>query len=273
MIGENSFFKRIPLVISLEQRLIWEGAGWAIQMISLSFERLKSAALQIDTTTASYPSSVAAEMFSCCWSIVDQCHMLRKLLERVYSNTETKQAKFIEKFEVVTLMRNAMDHLHQNIKNVSAKKTPVPPVFGALSFCLVRDDDLSSFDHDGAPILKGCKVVTMTAGALTHPVHNFGVVSPAGRIIEVPVGDFQFMAFEYRVAISDLMADLSSLVAHFDSIVKSDQEQQLREFAQSNSLDEDRVLSECGGAFCAVVQITFPSTKMLEAIPESARSQ
>jgi len=259
MIGENSFFKRIPLALDLEQRLIWEGAGWAIQMISLSFEKLKSAAAQIDRSSTVYPTSNATEMFSCCWSIVDQCHMLRKLLDRVYADTDTKQAKFVEKFEAVTSMRNAMDHLHQNIKNVSAKRSPIPPIFGALSFCSVADEDVSSVDHNGTPILTGCSVITLTAGALTHPKHSFGAERPPGRVIELPVGGFQFMAFEHRIDLSELMVDLSSLVAHFDNVVKPDQERQLREFARKNNLDEDKVVTESGGAFCAVVRLEFPS--------------
>ncbi len=264
MIGERSFFKKIPHIISLEQRLILEGIGWAIQMISLSFERLKSAAAQVDATSGSYPTSIAPEMFSCCWSIVDQCHMLRKLLERIYATTQTKQAKFIEKFEAVTLMRNDMDHLHQNIRNISAKKTPMPPVFGALSFCAITNDDLSSVDHDGVPILKGCSVVTLTAGALTHPAHNFQVVSPTGRLLEVPVGAFQFMAFEHRIDLSELMSELSALVAHFDTVVKLEQEQQLREFARQNNLDEEKAISESGAAICAVIRLEFPLTKVLD---------
>jgi hypothetical protein len=47
MISDDSFFRKIPVAIDLKQRLVWEAAGWAIDAISWSFERLKSAALQI----------------------------------------------------------------------------------------------------------------------------------------------------------------------------------------------------------------------------------
>jgi hypothetical protein len=72
--------------------LIREGAGWAIQMIDLSYKKLKAAASQVDPTLATYPTSLATEMFACCWSIIDQCHMLRKILEREDCNLERKQA-------------------------------------------------------------------------------------------------------------------------------------------------------------------------------------
>ena len=260
MIGENSFFKKIPLAIDLRQRLIWEGAGWAIQMIALSYDKLKAVASQVDPTSGQYPTSLAPEMFACCWSIVDQCHMLRKILERVPLLSDGLAAKFIEKFKSVTFIRNAMDHLHQNINNVASKKDPIAPIFGALSFCAIANDDVSSSTSDsGIPIISGCQVITLTAGALTHPQHSFQVLSPAGRITEIPVGMFQFMAFERRVDFSDMIVDLTSLVAHFDNVVKPDQEQQLREFARMNNLDEDKVVSEHSTAFAVTMKIVFPS--------------
>jgi hypothetical protein len=207
-----------------------------------------------------YPTSLATEMFACCWSIIDQCHMLRKILERAPLRPDGLAAKFSDKFEAVTLIRNAMDHLHQNINNVANKKGPISPIFGALSFCVITDDDVSSsISETGAPIIKGCKVVTLTAGALTHPQNDFRVLSPAGRLTEIPVGMFQFMAFEHRVDFSDMIMDLASLVAHFDNVVKPDQERQLREFARMNNLDEDKVVSEHRTELAVGIELTFPS--------------
>jgi hypothetical protein len=260
MISENSFFKKIPLALDLPQRLIWEGAGWAIQMIALSYDRLKAAASQVDATSGDYPTSVATDMFACCWSIIDQCHMLLKILERVPRRPDGLTAQFIEKFEAVTSIRNAMDHLHHNINNIANKKGPIAPLFGALSFAVITNDDVSSSTHHtGMPMVSGCRVVTLTAGALTHPKHAFQVLSPAGRISEIPVGMFQFTAFEHRVDFSDMIIDLASLVAHFDDVVKPDQERQLREFARMNNLDEDKVVSEHGVAFIVTMEIKFPS--------------
>jgi hypothetical protein len=260
MISEDSFFKKIPLAINLEQRLTWEGAGWAIQMIDLSYNKLKAAASQVDATLATYPTFLATEMFACCWSIIDQCHMLRKILERAPLDADGLAAKFIKKFEAVTFIRNAMDHLHQNINNVANKKGPISPIFGALSFCVITDDDISSSSSErDVPIIKGRTVVTLTAGALTHPQNNFQVVSPTGRHIEIPVGMFHFMAFEHRVDFSDMIMDLALLVAHFDNVVKPDQERQLREFARTSNLDESKVVSEHRADFAVAIQLKFPN--------------
>jgi hypothetical protein len=254
MISENSFFKKLPEGMNLEQRLILEGIGWAIQMLSLSYDKLKAAASQVDVTSDTYPTSQATEMFACCWSIVDQCHMLRNLLERMNPATDGLIATFIEKFEAATLIRNAMDHLHQKISNIAKKKDPMPPLFGALCFAVISNEDISD-SGTGLVVIKGGTLVVLTAGALTHPTHKFQFDSPPGRVTEIPLGMFQFTAFEHCIDVSQMMIDLAALVAHFETVVKSNQEQQLREFARKNNLEEDKVL--CGEHNVAMM-ITMP---------------
>lgn len=257
MISENSFFQKIPAVIDLKQRLIWEAAGWAIQMISLSYDRLKAAAAKIDTESAVYPVSLAPEIFACCWSMIDQCHKLRKILERVEPppRPEGLTYKFLEKFKAATLIRNAMDHLHEQINNVANDKGPRSPLFGALSFYAANDNDVVEKNE---PTLAGCRVVTLTAGALTHPKHAFRVFSNVpGSLVELPVGQFQFEAFDHNINLSDMIIDLAALVHRFDTIVKSAQEKQLREFAQKNGIDEDKIINEHHGAVMVVTHVEF----------------
>jgi hypothetical protein len=84
------------------------------------------------------------------------------------------------------------------------------------------------------------------------------MLNPMGRIAELP-GLFQFEAFKHRVDISDMMTDLAALVAHFDTVVKSDQEMQLREFARKNGLDEDSIVNEHHAAIMVTTEFEFPA--------------
>jgi hypothetical protein len=256
MITENSFFRKIPAAIALEQRLIWEGAGWAIETISWSFDTLKAAASLIQPESPPFPASLAREIFACCWSIIDQCHMLRQMLRRTQPPQDGPTHRFLDKFEAVTLIRNAMDHLHANIKNIAHDKEPRSPLFGALSFCALTSDDLD-MSNASEPVVRRCRVVTLTAGALTHPQHIFHASNPVGRLIQAPVGLFEFEAFKHRVNFSDLINDLAALVRHYDTVVKSDQEMQLREFARKNELDEDKILGEYSGSLMITTVIEF----------------
>jgi hypothetical protein len=169
--------------------------------------------------------------------------MLRKLLERMNPITDGLAATFLETFEAATLIRNDMDHLHEKISNIAKKKAPMPPLFGALSFAVIGNEDISD-SGTGLVVIKGGTLVVLTAGALTHPEHRFQFDSPPDRVTEIPLGMFQFTAFEHCIDVSQMMIDLAALVVHFDTVVKSDQERQLREFARKNNLDEDKLL--CG---------------------------
>lgn len=256
MLSEKSFFKKIPAIITLEQRLIWEGAGWAIQMTFWSYEQMRSAAARIDSRSLEYPTLVAQEMFAHAWSIIDQTHMLRTILKRTSPREGGPTSTFIKKYEVVTLIRNSMDHLHNNIKNIAKNKSPRPPLFGALSFCIVRPEQII-VSENGDTNISGCRTVTITAGALTHPHHQFGFRSPMGRLIELPVGLFDFQAFEQKTSFSELIADLRTLVEHYDTVVKADQETQLRTFARENGLEEERVVNEHNAALVLAMDFSF----------------
>jgi hypothetical protein len=259
MLSETSFFKRIPTVIALEDRLIWEGAGWAIDMIFWSYDRLKRAATHIDTNSTEFPTSLAQEMFACAWSIIDQCHMLRAIFRRSGPPEDGPTSKFLEKFEAATRIRNAMDHLHSNVKNLANKKGSFPPLFGALSFCTVGPDEIVAGEH-GKPNIRGCKIVTITAGALTHPNHGFRGVNPAGRLIELPVGLFEFEAFEHRLSFSELVSDLRKLVELYDTVVKADRDERIRELAREKGLDGEKLINEHLGSLMIALHVAFEPT-------------
>jgi hypothetical protein len=222
---------------------------------------MRSAAARIESKSSEYPTLVAQEMFAHAWSIIDQSHMLRTILKRTSPPEGGPISTFIKKFETVTLIRNSMDHLHSNIKNVANKKSPLPPLFGALSFCMVGPEQIVAGEH-GDTTIRGCRAMTITAGALTHPNHKFSLRNPMGRLIELPVGLFDFEAFEHRISFSELIADLRMLVEHYDTVVKADQEEQLRQFARGNGLDEEKIINEHHVAVMVAVDIAFDETPL-----------
>jgi hypothetical protein len=244
MLGKNSFFRKTPSAIGLEQRLIFEAAGWAIEMISWSNDRLKSAAARIDPNSKNFPSLEAREMFACAWSIVDQTHMLRELLKRLETAEAGPTLEFIEKYEAASDIRNKMNHLHQNIPNLANKKSAVTPVFGALSFCMARTGDEVAAETDPVVIKKECWIISISAGALTHPKHRIQVVNPAGRLVELPVGLIEFEVFERTLNFWQMETDLRALVEHYDTVIKPKTEAQLRAFARENGLDEENTVNE-----------------------------
>jgi hypothetical protein len=244
MLSVDAFFRQVPKALAPKQRLIMEGAGWAIDSIYWSFDQAKAAAR--DSKFDATAHDIEHGMFVSCWSIVDQCHMLRKLLGELPLSPEGPTRTFIDKYENVTLIRNAMDHLHDKLDNLTKSKKQSPPVFGALSYCVVADDDFIELP-DGTKMLAGCSVATLTAGSLTLNNHAWNIANPAGKKIEIPVGCFEFNAFDYTISFSELIEDLNALVAHYDTEIRRKVEDGIRAQAQERGIDADKVLKERGG--------------------------
>ncbi len=243
MIPKDSFFKNIPSTLDLRQRLPLEGAGWAIDFIFWSFGQLRGAAALLPMDMRGEAAEhIIQGLFVYSWSIIDQCHMLRKLLERLELGEVVIQ-DFVDRCGQATLIRNAMDHLHKQIGNLATLQQARPPIFGALSYCMVRDQDFE-FLPDGSRRLKSCTCFALTAGALTHRTHHFEGVNPAGRSIELPIGLVQFEAFDHMISFSELAQDLTKLVRHFDEDFRKDFEQELGAAAREKGLDEEKALAK-----------------------------
>lgn len=59
-------------------------------------------------------------MISCCWTVVDQLHLIRQVM-RFVPRRITSIFDFIEKYEAATKMRNALDHINQQVDNLAAQ--------------------------------------------------------------------------------------------------------------------------------------------------------
>jgi hypothetical protein len=128
--------------------------------------------------------------------MIDNCHALRMLLNSLKPKDTSVLAKFAGKYGGVTQMRNAMDHLHQQIGSLARKTGSITPLFGAFSFALIQENDIEPRPN-GQAVVKGARLVTLAAGT---PVGK-GKWQVArdlsdGKPIEFPVGQFQFEAFD-----------------------------------------------------------------------------
>ena len=244
MLASDTFFRQVPKALEVRQRLILEGAGWAINSIYWAFDQLKAAAREVKFDAAGHDSEHG--IFVSCWSIIDQCHMLRKLLSELPILPGGPTEYFIKNYERVTLIRNAMDHLHNQLNNLAESKKQRPPIFGVLSFCMFTDDDMAE-QPDGSKKALGCQVVALTAGSLTHQNHTWHIANPTGKRIEVPLGCFEFEAFDHIVSFSELIEDVNALVNHYNTEIKQKIDEGIRAAASEKGLDTEAVLKERGG--------------------------
>jgi hypothetical protein len=129
-------------------------------------------------------------ILSCAWSIVDQLNAARQIIEGLLDlrqpNIEVGPvtAELMRLLQPFRQARNKMDHLNQNLPNMSARKRGVPPMLGSVSYAYVEPGSQNQVT-----------ALTVQTGA-TLGDGWFPLVNPIGQKCQLPAGLFQLYAFE-----------------------------------------------------------------------------
>ena len=262
MLPHNAFLRRIPNAIELQQRLVYDAIVFASDSIEWAYDTLGKSALAIVNFQMGTDDFRRAQssLFGAAWTIIDNCHALRSILRQMPPKQGGPTEKFLRDYEATTCIRNAADHLANMLPNLAKKKKFIAPIFGVLSLCISTEDDLER-RSDGTVILRKCRGVTVTAGTLVHPKHQFELLNPSGREIEFPAGPFEFQAYDYKVCLSDLVRDVSKVVTRLNSVVETAATAQVPGPAKEAGLDPEKVMSEHGGSLMIVTNILFPANQ------------
>lgn len=246
MISEGSFLRRIPLAYETHGRMELEAIAFSIDAIYLKHERISQWAAKCEPESfLKTPYRERLELFLDLWSIVDQADALRRLLHKIRTNESVLEFRKIA--EAAQSMRNSMDHLSQNIPNIANKKGQVFPVYGVFSF--------GRFYLDEAGVeIEEVKIYTITAGSLTHKAHTWPVPNPLGKVLDIPVGMFEFSAFDRTLDVSALARSLNGIVNFFDTRVRSGIETAIKSAAEEKGMDAEPMLSEIAGSIATVIE-------------------
>lgn len=140
------------------------------------------------------------------------------------------------------MMRNAMDHLHGNLGNISKRKGSIIPIFGILTFCTPIYSTENS-EHTSSKNPAGAKVRWLIAGSLTHDQHHFPLPNMAEDGLMDPIGPFIFSAFDKELNLSRLIMDVQNLVEYFETDVRAAIEKSARIEAQRINVDVSELLT------------------------------
>jgi len=182
-------------------------------------------------------------MFVHAWTIVDSLHIARDLVKAVGFNAKIAKS-FIEKYEVATNLRNKMDHVSDNLKNLAEKKG-APPLQGAISYTYILPEDWTV--ESG---ITGGRVIGISVGhirgkstvsVLSNPLDggNFGPWDHEepkfGRTL---VGGFQLMAFaeSLLLKIDEAVNDLTGVLTELNMAASQQIPAQLEKYAEENGL-------------------------------------
>lgn len=202
LVSEDSYLRRLPVGLHPENRLRMDAIVVASDIVSQCYQDLSKLGAEIGATFGEIGPLQRAAFIGFAWSIVDQLHAVRQLVtppRGIPAGPATQ--RFLDAAEPATLLRNKMDHLRNNLSNLSAKKGERYPLFGAISYVLSNTDPQS-----------GGLLMTVSSGAL-HGGDLFPAVNPAGRSYSTPVGLLQLNAFDFTFEFSPALAALQDYLA------------------------------------------------------------
>jgi len=230
IIDDNSPFRRVPTQTSRKHMLFYDGIRYSVEMADLAHSRLRETLYEIaqsphapDPASHDFASAVLDA-----WSIVDLVHRLRGLIEQTpgIKQKSPPLLSFMKKTANIERLRNAVQHLNQQIHKIADLNIPV---WGALSWVTLLDPELRS-------------VWTCTLVAGTFFERSEPLISPLGKEFYPPVDLITLEASNCSVSLSDAMRSV-------EQVVRSLEDHLREQFKDLPNMGRDVLL--CG-------QIVFP---------------
>lgn len=222
LINLDSPLRRPPINLNPTQAQFLDGVRVAVEMIDVAYQQL---VWQLQSICPKPPANFgqrgifSAPAFLNAWSIVDNVHRLRGLIENFPRFAKKKQVVevrlFLESAETVEKLRNAVQHMEAEIRGSAPQGHGV---WGSLSWMFRADDEnvLSCF---------------LTLGALM-PAADIGRTIPA--MLKPGVDGVTLKVGETSVDLTRLMATIPRLVNLLDSLLEEQFSQAPAERAESD---------------------------------------
>lgn len=241
MVPENSILRNLPISIDAAQRLRLEALTFSSDTLSYVFSQIRSITGGYGSKIASVSLHDRIALFSHCWTFVNELHAVGVLLTSFFkegSGPGPNQSAFLERAKIATVLRNKITHLNQNISNLSQAKGIHAPIFGALSYFYIGDNDYNIVDR--VPVVRRGKLITLNSGSMYFQKTLLSFPNPLFRDIHIPVSMFQFTAFGRILYIEEIVNELISVLIKLDSGL----DQQIRQKVEAISI-EKKVSTDC----------------------------
>lgn len=250
---EGSFIRALPFAVDLEQRLRLDALVFSADTIAAAYPQLASVALraaQRQVTDGGAEAHATAAMFQHVWSIVDQLHNVRMLLESLKLKVGDAPG-FVDDFRISRDLRNRMDHLNQMIPNIAKSKESGDSLFGSLSYAVTASPKV-----DGP---QQVYFVMQQTGPVRpkQAVGGFRVPSE----LRLPVGNFQLRAIGEELDIDDAILRLGPLMLAINDHIESDITRQIRHKAAELKRPESDLMVHNGANISLMLAIDPGSTQ------------
>src|SRR6266853_3770173 len=130
------FLQRLPKQLNKRQRIILEAIDISAESIELSMHRIQQLSLDVVGRDGdpNFSATERSMLFLDAWGIVDRAHNIRTLLKCGQPSIAVGEGiTFDTEASKGSLMRNAMDHLADNMGYI-VEKDRSPPIYGIITF-------------------------------------------------------------------------------------------------------------------------------------------
>lgn len=265
MLPEDAFLRRLPVALNADQRFRFEALVFAADQMEVALARLTAVTTEAALEIGSATDEQRATLFSDCWTIVDQVHVVREILRGPHFRDRLgeRTAAWVAAYEAATLLRNCMDHLRVRISGLAKAKGRSQPLFGALSYFLIPPEKF--LQADGGWQITGGNVVTICAGSSTgEQLVEF--INPAGRTdLKSPVCLFRLEAFDQRLELERAVLEFRPILADMSSTVEVSLFSQLSAEAEKRGVAVDEVMSPATLNTVFIIAIEFGSPDLADA--------
>ena len=242
----DSFLRKLPLIVPVKKRLEFDAIVMASDILTNSYNSMRQLAIKIGPDSAGIDEHSVAIAIGACWTIVDQLHAVRQLLQPEGDPSRPsglKTTELLKLLDPAAILRNKMDHLANNLGNLANKSGQRSPLFGSLSYFHVIDPAEMS----------GC-AITMYSGSLIGE-QIVPIVNPVTKTLVLPVGLFQFTAFETTMEVEPILEALSAYLAHMGPDLEHQITCAALVHAAENGLNIEELMASARGAFSVAMFI------------------
>ncbi|MFI6779301.1 hypothetical protein [Nocardia sp. NPDC050412] len=262
---EESIFRLVPICVEPRQALLFEALAYSADSIDVAYSLLIRLTSQAEANDIDLNRVVRVQLFNNAWSMVDALHNMRQILSALNFGGPLA-SEFLSRYRSATDLRNAMDHLKDQARNLAMKKKAEPPLIGALSYNYCTDEAIVKDDNGMIlEITKGTSIV-ISIGRLRKKA-QMEFLNPASMgVIHGNIAGLQLEAFGYSINLMEAHRDFAQLVSRMNEVLARDISDKARALADENGVPYEDLMGHFGAGFSAFVKWTAsPSADVASA--------
>lgn len=246
IVSPGSFLRVVPSILDREQRLRIDALVFSADVMNAHWNILRDIAAFVGSDTDKMTRVRQSILLSSAWSIIDHLNNVRQLANSLVDPVEgpgPKTALLLNLTEPARFLRNKMDHLNGNLKNLAKSKGGGSPLFGGLGYfyCPKKSEGYT---------------VVVQAGFL-HGGERATFVNPAGKLLTPPADLFQMTAFGVVFELGPPLAAFADWLEASAANWEGQMREQIATLAAASGHSIEKLMEHPGGGFTIMLCLKF----------------